>query len=50
MQKILVIDDDKEMQLLLSDIISPEGYKVITADTFHLTSFCWTSNFPGWMA
>ncbi len=32
MQKILVIDDDKEMQLLLSDVISPEGYKVITAD------------------
>lgn len=32
MDKILIIDDDKDMQLLLSDLITSEGYEVITAD------------------
>lgn len=32
MDKILVIDDDIDMQSLLSDIITPEGYEVMTAD------------------
>jgi DNA-binding NarL/FixJ family response regulator len=31
MEKILIIDDDRDMQSLLSDVIRPEGYEVITA-------------------
>ncbi|MFZ6016323.1 MAG: sigma-54-dependent transcriptional regulator [Nitrospirota bacterium] len=31
MDKILIVDDDKDMQQLLSDILRSEGYKVITA-------------------
>ncbi len=32
MEKILIIDDDKEIQSVLSDIIRFEGYEVTTAD------------------
>jgi DNA-binding NtrC family response regulator len=31
MEKILIIDDDSDIQLVLSDIIKSEGYEVITA-------------------
>ena len=33
MKNILIIDDDREIQSVLSSIITPEGYEVITAGT-----------------
>jgi len=32
MEKILIVDDDKEMRFLLSEVIRLEGYEVITAN------------------
>ena len=32
MEKILIVDDDKDMRDILSDIIKLEGYEAITAD------------------
>ena len=31
MDKILIVDDDKDMRDILSDLISSDGYKAITA-------------------
>ncbi len=32
MEKILIVDDDKDMRLLLSDILKPAGYEIFMAD------------------